>query len=202
MSFQASIAFFLWHGLKTTPISNATGLSIDWQTDSETLVTMIRDIHAWGRMASVATEQEQLLVYNRIVSTAPTQLLAQDWCPYLVMMTAYHPQQCLRHISEGFMRASRLGVLLQQTITTGPCPVARGAITYNVLLHTALLLLTLASLADSISMDSPNTSLPLRVLREFIQGLSVSISQCTNSPSSSTDPFDILMSLPKIILSL
>ena len=78
VSFQASIAFFLWHSLRTTPISNAIGLSIDWQTDSETLVTMIRDIQAWGRMASVATEQEQLLVYNKIVSTAPTQLLAQD----------------------------------------------------------------------------------------------------------------------------
>jgi len=92
VSFQASIAIFIWHGLRTTPIPNTTGLSTNWQTDSETLVTLIRDIHAWGRVALVATEQEQLLVYNNIVSTVPTQLLAQDCCPYLVMMTACHPQ--------------------------------------------------------------------------------------------------------------
>jgi len=200
VSFQASIAFFIWHGLRTTPIPNAAGLSINWQTDSETLVTIIRDIHAYGRMASVATEQDQLLVYNKIVSTASTQLLAQDWCPVLVMMTACHPQQCLRHILEGFKRASTFEVSLQQTMSTGPCPTAPGPITYNVLLHTALLLLKLASLADSITMDCPDTSLPLRVLWESIQGLSVSISQYTDKPSNSnsTKPYDILMSLPKI----
>ncbi len=112
------------------------------------------------------------------------------------MSSSTVPQAHLGGIQAGI----RLGVSLQQTISTGPCPVAPGAITYNVLLHTALLLLKLASLADSITMDSPNTSLPLRVLWESIQGLSVSISQYTNNPSNSnsTDPFDILMGLPKI----
>ncbi len=106
---------------------------------------------------------------------------------------------CLRHILEGVKRASRIS--LQQTIsTTGPFPFDPGAITYNVLLHTALLLLKLASLADSITMDSPNTNLPLRVLWESIQGLSVSISQYTDNPSNSNsnDPFDILLGPPKI----
>lgn len=85
-------------------------------------------------------------------------------------------------------------------MSTGPCPTAPGPITYNVLLHTALLLLKLASLVDSITMDCPDTSLPLLVLWESIQGLSVSISQYTDKPSNSnsTKPYDILMSLPKI----
>ena len=145
-------------------------LPTKWQTDILALVTKIRDIHALGRMASTSPEQEQPTIYTRIVSAMPTQELTQDWCPVLCMLTACQPQQCLRHVLEGLLRAAQPGTFFQQTN-----PKPSGAITYSALLHTTLLLLKLAALAGSISSNTPNTVIALSVLWDSISGLWTSI---------------------------
>ena len=153
-SFQVSVASFIWQGLESSSMEShcksfVARLPTKWQTDILALVTKIRDIHVLGRMASTPLEQEQPIIYTRIVSAMPTQELTQDWCPVLCMLTACQPQQCLRQVLEGLLRAAQPGTFCQQTN-----PKPSGAITYNALLHATLLLLKLAALAGSISTNT------------------------------------------------
>ncbi len=182
-SFQFSIALFVWQGLDSTSMANCelsfvTGLPTKWQTDALALVTKIRDTQALGRTASTSPEQEQPTICTRIVSAMPTQQLTKDWCPVLCMTTACQPQQCLRHVLE---RAARPETSFQQTK-----PEPSGAITYNALLHTTLLLLKLVSLAGSMSTNTPNTLVAVSALRDSITRLSISIARYSSNSNSSS----------------
>ncbi len=127
---------------------------------------------------------------------APATPLPTDWCPQIIMMTAYQPQQCIRHILEGLLRSARSFKHMEQARPTEFNEAAEHAAevngpksdngsSYNMLLHTTLLLLKIACLASSITVDPTATSTALTALWKTIRGLSNSIADYTHSSSNS-----------------
>ncbi len=207
--FSPTIAFHVWRSLEQE--THPAGLSVFWLSPIKEIVASIRDVHMVGRKMLDPCSLEKQTVYDKVMAVAATEPLCENWCPQVCMMTAYQPQQCLLYILKGLVESARDLKCAEQHPPTALCENFRqhlknlatlwgqsgnssshqsdrkpsGIDSYNTLLHTTLLLLKLACLTSSITVETTNASIALSSLWKTITHLCNSIKEYTHSSNSS-----------------
>lgn len=190
-------------------------LCLQWQTALTDLTTQVR--HQYVTEHQEASSQEQLVMYEHIAGTSPTDELAAP--SELSPLTAKTPQACLllalarlrackRSLQKSNGTTSAGGTASNQAGTStaaqsaGPAKSQRlgsspEPVSYTVLLQSTVLLLKLTHLAGSVTADSANTEAVVATFWNTLRRMCHSIAYYDHDTANKRVPSDSTFTDPE-----